>query len=179
MSKPKFRQEWILNQLKESSGLSYTELFGKYSLQFGKSNRTFDKDWIEAKSKFEIFNAELQAEIDEIRKENEKDFVRNGLRTKYERMKVLQDLVDEAVKELNLGTFKEVKKEGDKALSWERSLTPYEKATLRRTILRLQSEISKIEGDYAYKKLIHSNDPESPIESSQVVIFQLPDNGRN
>lgn len=177
MAKPKIRQEWILDRLKESRGITYTELCGEYSVEFGKSNRTFDKDWIKAKGEFEIYNEKLQEEKDEIRKENEKNFIRNGLRTKFERIRLLQDLIDEAMAEHKKGTQTEIVKDGDDPVEYERPLTPFEKNALRRTIRQLQAEISKIEGDYAEKKLIHSNDPENPITQNPV-IFYIPDNGR-
>lgn len=49
-----------------------------------------------------------------------------------------------------------------------------------RAVLAYEKEIMKLEGLYLPKesKMTLSNDPENPIEASQIVIFQLPDNGR-
>lgn len=179
MNTPKLRQQWIYDYLIEHPYSTYTSVFALYSERYGKSSKTFDKDWLKARHSFEEFQNRVQQEKDDVRIKLERDFVKNGLRTKYERVLLIQNQIDETVKELSNGVFKEVRKEGKKAVTWERPLTPSEKATLRRTIWRLQSEISKIEGDYAEMKVKHSNDPENPIEASQVVIFQIPDNGRN
>lgn len=149
MINPKSRQEWIYETLLESPELTYTETFAKYSLKFAKSKKTFDKDWTIASNNFNAFQERLKREKDEARLRAERQFVLNGLKTKNERLLVLQKQIDATEKELELGVFVEMKKDGDKMLKWERPLTPHEKALLRRTIHQLQSEISKIEGDYA------------------------------
>lgn len=49
-----------------------------------------------------------------------------------------------------------------------------------RTILAVKKELSKLENLYPAKRLIHSNDPENPLPetTTQVSIFQIPDNNR-
>lgn len=64
-----------------------------------------------------------------------------------------------------------------------RSLKPEFKGTPSglRAKLSYEKEIMKLEGLYLPKetKIMHSNDPDNPIEATQVVIFQIPDNGRS
>ena len=49
-----------------------------------------------------------------------------------------------------------------------------------RTILAVKKEMSKLENLYPAKRFIHSNDPDNPLpeNSTQVSIFQIPENNR-
>ena len=49
-----------------------------------------------------------------------------------------------------------------------------------RTMLAYKKELSKLENLYPAKRLIHSNDPDNPLPetTTQVSIFQIPDNNR-
>lgn len=49
-----------------------------------------------------------------------------------------------------------------------------------RTILAFKKELSKLEDLYPAKRFIHGNDPDNPLpeNTTQVAIFQIPDNNR-
>lgn len=81
--------------------------------------------------------------------------VKNGLKTKSERLMILQNQVDACLSELD--ELNEIEKTG----------VIYEKVALRQTIKQLQAEISKIEGDYAPKK------QEVKIDNSGVDFFSV------
>ena len=91
--------------------------------------------------------------------------VKSGIKTKDERILILQIESEKILSELANGKHKETVKIGNKVQSYERLLTPSEKATMRKTYRDLQAEISKMQGDYAETKMKHSGDAENPIMS--------------
>lgn len=157
----KTRQEWILDELKKIPDLTYSEVFGKYSVNFGKSNRTFDKDWRIAQEKFTEYRSIVNREKAEITAKEEAKGILKAISTKEERLQSLQEMIDIAKEELRTGTHNETVKSKDVEVNYTRLLTPTEKARARNTILNLQAEMSKIEGDYAPKRLDHTTDGQS------------------
>lgn len=157
MNNPKTRQQWIYDLLKSEPDLLYGDVFTKYLQKFTKlSRQTFTKDWNIAKQRHQDYQQKLQKEKEAISIKEDLEPLKRGLKTKNDRLITLQKQIDATERELEIGTFTEIKRDGDKALKFERPLTPYEKAMMRRTIKHLQSEISKIEGDYAPTKVDHS-----------------------
>lgn len=55
MNNPKTRQQWILDLLKGEPTLSYVDCFAKYSQNFAKTRRTFDKDWKKAQEQLKEY----------------------------------------------------------------------------------------------------------------------------
>jgi len=124
---PVNRIEWIFDLLKVES-FNYSVMFAKYSLIFGMSNKTFDKDWIKA-----IEEASIAIEIKALE---------SGLKSKSDRLAILQNQVDEIIIDLKDGQIEK----GDGS---SRDLNPVERAKIRQVLKEVQSEISKIDGDYA------------------------------
>ena len=91
--------------------------------------------------------------------------VKSGIKSKDERILILQIESEKILSELENGKFKETSKVGNKIQTFDRLLTPAEKATMRKTYRDLQAEISKMQGDYAETKMKHSGDVENPILS--------------
>lgn len=77
-----------------------------------------------------------------------------GLKTKIERLLILQKEVENCTLDLENGFTEELKSDGQLL---NRPITIQEKTALRNTIKNLQSEISKIEGDYAPMKNENTN----------------------
>jgi hypothetical protein len=84
-----------------------------------------------------------------------KQAVKQGLKSKNERVLLLQKQVDDIQSELDADTTFEYIVVQGRIQKVVRPLTPTEKAHLRRSIKYIQSEISKIEGDYAPKKVLN------------------------
>lgn len=146
---PQNRQAWILEELKKSPLLSYGDMFAKYSLNFAKTKRTFDKDWKQAKEELQIYQNKIQTEKEKVSIEIEKEAVKQGLKTKIDRLFILQNQVEDILERLKNGKHtQEVYRDG-KVSKYERFLTPKEVAGYNKTLKELQSEISKMEGDYA------------------------------
>ena len=154
---PKGRQMFILDELKLDSSLSYSVMFGKFSEMFGKSDKTFDKDWLSVQNDIKQYTETINKAKLEESISIEKEAVRNGLKTKNERLLILQKLVDECLEQLATkqcndtiiveGTVKNIK----------RLMNQRELNDTRKTLQSLQSEISKIEGDYAVTKTENVN----------------------
>lgn len=77
-------------------------------------------------------------EIERVNVQGAVEAAEMGLKTKNERLLILQTEVSDCIAELKAGA---------------KELDVYEKVALRKTIKELQSEISKIEGDYAPVKM--------------------------
>jgi hypothetical protein len=113
------------------------------------SSRTFDRHFKIAK---EVHKEQLETIKKSIIEETiqiEKEAVKTIISNKLERLEIYHNQIVNCIKELNHG-FTEDMKGGE---LFSRPLTISEKALLRKTIKDLQSEISKIEGDYATSKL--------------------------
>jgi hypothetical protein len=113
------------------------------------SNRTYDRRFKIAK---DLYKEELET-INKARVNEainvEKEAVKIIINSKLERLEIYQKQILDCVKELNHGYTEEFKN-GE---LFSRPLNINEKSAIRRSIKDLQSEISKIEGDYATSKL--------------------------
>lgn len=120
---------------------------GKLLATIGKkwqiSQRTFDRYWKTAQEQHTAKQQAIKSEIAIVDKEAAIDARRNGLKSKNERLMILQNEVDRCL--LDLYPVK-----GKKP-------NIFNKVSLRRTIKELQAEISKIEGDYAPTKVANTD----------------------
>ena len=153
MNTPKARQEWIYNELVEMPTLSHGEMFGKYSVNFGRTEKTFDKDWKVAQERFKSYQNKLQTEKERVSIEEEIKTVKKGLKTKSERLLNLQKLADDCLQELESGQTTETIIVDGVPKAFSRKMTLYEINHTRKVFKELQAEISKIEGDYAVTKV--------------------------
>ena len=157
MNNPKERQQWIYEELIKAPNKNYVEMWASYGQKWAKGKTTFDKDWNKANESLkqyqeQVNNAKIKASINE-----EVKAVKIGLKSKIDRLLILQKLVDECLEQLATkqcndtiiieGTVKNIK----------RLMNQRELNDTRKTLQSLQSEISKIEGDYAVAKTENIN----------------------
>ena len=135
MNNPATRQEWILEQLTERPTLSYVDGLAEYRLKWAKSKATFDKDWNKATEQHTERQQAINAAKEVAIISEEVKAAQNGLKSKHERLMILQDQVDATVADLS-----------------DDDLEHRDKVALRRVLKELQAEISKIQGDYAPAK---------------------------
>jgi uncharacterized protein YaaR (DUF327 family) len=161
MQNKKTYTDFIINELNKGN-VKYNDVCSVFCSKFQLSERSFNKYWkqantIHSEQRETINNAKLTTTIEE-----EKEAVKIGLKSKFERLLILQNEVDNCKKDLENGFTEELKSDGQ-LLS--RPITIQEKTALRNTIKNLQSEISKIEGDYAPTKAenINTNIDKTPI----------------
>jgi sulfate adenylyltransferase subunit 1 (EFTu-like GTPase family) len=147
MNNPATRQAWILEQLTERPTLSYVEVLADYRQKWAKSKATFDKDWNKATEQHKQRQQAINKAKEEAIISEEVKAAKNGLKSKYDRLMILQGQVDATLTDLE-----------------DRDLSKGEKVLLRRVLRELQAEISRIQGDYAPSKLETTNKVEfSPI----------------
>lgn len=130
--------------------MSSGEFWQKYGEEWQKltnrTHRTFQRDWGEAQEELKTYQNKVQTEKERVSIEIEKEAVKQGLKTKIDRVFTLQKLVDDCLNDLE-----------------DKNLSLHEKNQTRKTIKELQSEISKIEGDYATNR-IQLEGGENPIK---------------
>lgn len=104
--------------------------------------------------------SQRQKELENIKLQELTDAAKNGLKSKTERILNLQRQIDDIQSDLDRNqTFEYLVVQGT-VQKVSRELMPTEKANLRRSIKYIQSEISKIEGDYAPKKIMDVTEDE-------------------
>ncbi|HBW79658.1 MAG TPA: hypothetical protein DEF78_04485 [Sphingobacterium sp.] len=139
--------ELILVEL--DKGTTYTECLDLIGPKWSLSSTTFKRYWKEANTLHSARIQEVQSELKEERVEIEKERLKADLKTKNERVMILQSQIDDIITELEDGYCYDVNGRGK---PYKRHLLPSEKTGMRKSIKDLQSEISKIEGDYAALK---------------------------
>ncbi len=139
--------EWLERQVLDSSindGMIWQAL--------AMSGRTFYRHKQKAMVLLSKRSMERQRHIEAMRLQNMKEALQTGLKSKLERVLILQTEVDGCLFDLYD----------------TESLPIVEKVRLRMAIKELQSEISKIEGDYAASKLEHAATTQPPFTDEQV-----------
>jgi len=145
-----------------ASGKDRAYILGKYGKKWGISRTSIDryieKAKVEAKNLTEIAqNATAQAVAD-----TSKESIINGVKTKNERIIILQNEIEKSIEDL----YPDLKAKGRK-----KKLTVFEKVALRKVIKDLQSEISKIEGDYAETSIKLKGDKDNPLLPKQFFVI--------
>ena len=150
MTTKEARIKWIFEKMVASPLLSSGDLFTLY-LKENKpiKERTFQQYLKEARKEFEAYQKKVQKEKESVSIAVEKEAIKKGLKTKIERLLILQNQVDKIIREIENGycTDKSVLDGVTKEI--QRPLRPMEISAMRKNIKELQAEISKIEGDYA------------------------------
>lgn len=116
-------------------GKTRAQTLGKIGKKWEIASRTYDRYWKTANEQHSIKQQAIKEEIEKVDKTSAIEARESGLKTRNDRLMILQDEVDKCL--LDLYPIK-----GKKP-----SISI--KIALRRTIKDLQSEISKMEGDYA------------------------------
>lgn len=148
--------DFIISELNKGN-IQYKDVMLVFVSKFELTEQTFVRYWKQANESYKnqrelINNAKIEESIIQ-----EKEAVKIGLKSKIDRLLILQKLVDECLEQLTTkqcndtiiveGTVKNIK----------RLMNQRELNDTRKTLQSLQSEISKIEGDYAPTKSENTN----------------------
>ncbi len=145
--------DFIINEL-EKGNVKYNDVVNVFLPKFSLTRPTFDKYWLLANEAYKLKRDAInEAKLNETIK-LEKEAIKTIINSKLERLAIYQKEIENCVKELSHGFTEETKSTGELI---NRPITISEKALLRKTIKDLQSEISKIEGDYASTKVEQTN----------------------
>ena len=168
MNTPKGRQDWIYEKLMKDPTLNFVSCFSIFNEKFSKTEQTFNKDWKKAVSRYKEYQKGAQKLKEEVRIEQEKESAKNGLKSKLERVLLLQEQVDAVVEQIAEGTTSDLRFVKGKPKQYKRAMSSYEINDCRKTLRALQSEISKIEGDYSASK--HEISTTQPILSDSLYL---------
>lgn len=173
---PKYRQKWIFDLLKKDPLISFKNCFSKYSEKYSKTEKTFSKDWKTAQEQIKTYQNKLQKEKERVSIQEEIKAVKNGLKTKIDRLMILQEEITKVQQELQLNECSDIKIINGQPKKIIRPLTPMEKSAMRKVIKELQSEISKMEGDYAPIKQDHTTQGEK-VGGETITFVTIDKNG--
>lgn len=147
-NKPINRQQWIFDLLQVENS-TFGEMFGKYVEMFGSiSEVTFTKDWKKSNQKYKDYQLKLNNAKDKVIIANEISTLKNGLKSKTERLLTLQNRLNKLEQILDDGMTQQLLVIKELPYEQDRKLTVTEIVNLSKAVKELQSEISKIEGDY-------------------------------
>lgn len=100
--------------------------------------------------KYDIYEIEYDLNLnkgkDDAIQEMQKEAIKMGIKSKNERILNLQTQISDIQNDIDSDYYDEIQGNGSKVT---KKLTPTDKAFLRKTIKDIQSDISKIEGDFA------------------------------
>lgn len=150
--KPKMRQDWMYDYLMERGDIGYTEMFPIYAENFPLSEQTFKKDWKIASNRYKDYLLRSSKAKDDARLKADAEIAVKALKTKHERLLQYQKLVDECLHDLATGMTNDTDVHEGVVTEYRRKMTITEINQTRRTLRDLQTEISKMEGDYAPTK---------------------------
>jgi len=89
---PRYRQQWILEELKKSPLLSYGEVWGRYKVKWGKGQTTFDKDWKQAQKELKDWQRTINDEVAKQVISTEVEERKKDLFAKMDALKILADI---------------------------------------------------------------------------------------
>jgi ATP-dependent Lon protease len=115
-----------------ASGKERAEILRKYAKKWRIAERTIDRYLTNAKQEAEKLRKLAETAATDTLVQETIEAVKTGLKTKQERLLILQGQVDAILEDLK-----------------DERLKPTDRAYLRKTLKDIQAEISKIEGDYA------------------------------
>ena len=128
------------------------EVMATFGKEWQKPTRTFDRYYKTAKEQFRTYQDSINnAKLDQSIK-SEKQAVKNGLKTKFDRLMILQNQVDTCLDQLTSRQCDDFYFKDFKPMLYKRNMNQRELNDTRKTLNILQVEISKIEGDYAVLK---------------------------
>jgi len=142
---------FILKKL-NSGIVDAKDIISEFCSKFHKTERTFWTKWKLAQSEYQILIEKRNKQIDNITTQQTINDVSNGLKTKSERLLNLQKQIENLETELRNNVMHVHAFSMGEMVIGTREMNSLEKAKIADTIKGLQSEISKIEGDYAPTK---------------------------
>lgn len=111
MNTPKYRQAWILEELKKSPLLSFAEMWRKYGRKWQKSERTFARDWELAQKQLKNYQKTINDKVIEETTQTEIEERKKGVLNKIQALEILSKISKgEAVKvdgKIILPTYKD------------------------------------------------------------------------
>ena len=89
---PKYRQDWIFEELVLNPTTLYIQMWGKYEEKWGLGQTTFDKDWNKAQNRLKAHLEEVQKAKIGIVIATEKEAVKRAILDKHEVLEILSEI---------------------------------------------------------------------------------------
>jgi len=147
---------FILDELLKGN-IKYKEVFEVFLSKFKCSEPTFSKYWKIAQIEYNKHVLESEKVISKQVIQQQKENVSNGLKSKFERLIILQTQVQSILDRIEKNAEIDIMFIEGRLQKIPREMTVNEMMMCKRTLRELQSEISKIEGDYAPTKQDHTS----------------------
>lgn len=143
--------DFIIDNLK-TGNVSRQQVLSIFGKKWQTSERTFDRAWKVANEQYSEYLDVLKKAKDSEHTEEQLTIIKAKIGSKTERLLNYKIEVDNCIQELSTNrTFDTVVVNG-RVQKVSRELSVSERSRLRTVIIGLQTEISKIEGDYAPAK---------------------------
>lgn len=149
---PKQRQDWMYDYLIKNGDIGFTEMYTIYKQKYTLSRSAFAKDWNVSSTMYKDYLLRSSKAKDDARLKADAEIAVKALKTKHERLLQYQKLVDECLHDLATGMTNDTDVHEGVVTEYRRKMTITEINQTRRTLRDLQTEISKMEGDYAPTK---------------------------
>lgn len=133
-------------------GVGYKECFGLIRIKTDIVRSTFSNYWKEANEQYKIRLESINKELLIQSTEEQKERLKSGLKSKTERLMILQNLIDTCLEQLTTKECDDVYFQEGCPIAYKRQMNQRELNDTRKTLNTLQIEISKIQGDYAPTK---------------------------
>jgi (p)ppGpp synthase/HD superfamily hydrolase len=117
------------------------------------ATRTFDRYWKEANEQYKIKLESINKSLLEQSTEEQKERLKSGLKSKTDRLLILQNLIDNCLEQLTTKECEDVYFQNGEPYPYQRQMNQRELNDTRKTLNTLQIEISKIQGDYAPQRI--------------------------
>lgn len=163
----------ILNEL--SKGTTYTECIKVILAKFSLSSPTFDKYWKEANERHSETQQAAQKAIHEQTISTMTEAAKSGLKSKIERTLEKQKDIQLLRDSVESGITDDYYIADGQYITYQRPLTILEKATILKRASEIESEISKIEADYAPMKTANTDSEGNDAPSSIIIVNSVPE----
>ena len=135
-----------------AEGKERGELLIKFGKKWSMSKSSFDRLLKLAKPIAKRLSDLKDKVVNDTITEETKEAVKSGLKSKFERVMILQNQCEKIEQELEANVSTDYVLVSDKLQKVVKEISVTDRAYLRKTLKDLQAEISKIEGDYAPTK---------------------------
>lgn len=135
-----------------ANGKERADILRKFAKKWGVAEKTLDRYIQNAKVEANSLRKLAEQTANDIIVEETTEAVKKGLKSKLDRVLLLQKQVDDIQADLDAGITVDYVILQGKLQKVNKEISVTDKAYMRKTIKDIQAEISKIEGDYAPEK---------------------------
>jgi len=137
-----------------ANGKERGEIVRKYAKKWGRAEKSIDRYIEKAKISAKELSEKAKNAVEDVYVQETKEAAKNGLKSKFERLMILQNQCEKIEQELEANVSTDYVVLSGKLQKVVKEISVTDRAYLRKILKDIQAEISKIEGDYAAEKII-------------------------